>query len=448
MAQNKIIIKGAKEHNLKNIDVEIPRNKLVVITGVSGSGKSSLAFNTIFAEGQRRYIESLSTYARQFLEQKEKPDVEAIEGLSPAIAIQQKAPGHNPRSTVGTITEIYDYLRVLYAKIGTVYCFRCGRRIQRQSIDQITEHVMALNEGTELLIFAPVIRGRKGEYRKTLSDLLKQGFAQGRIDGEIRDLNENINLERYKKHTIEILIDQLKVEKHERSRLVESLEQGLKLGQGLILIKIVNGEEQLFSEHFSCMECGISYEELTPRMFSFNSPYGACPECSGLGTTLHIDPYLIVPNKNISINDGAIKSFPKSTNSWSFKTLKEVAKQYNFDLNIPFNKISEKHQKIILYGTGKDTVFFRFEGKNSEQKYLYEVQRPFEGVIPRLERRFIETRSSYIRREIERYMNKRKCPLCKGERLKKESLAVRIGEKNAAELTKMSVKEIITFFKI
>ncbi len=448
MAQNKIIIKGAKEHNLKNIDVEIPRNKLVVITGVSGSGKSSLAFNTIFAEGQRRYIESLSTYARQFLEQKEKPDVESIDGLSPAIAIQQKAPGHNPRSTVGTITEIYDYLRVLYAKIGTVYCFRCGRKIQRQSIDQITEHVMALNEGTELLIFAPVIRGRKGEYRKTLSDLLKQGFAQGRIDGEIRDLNENINLERYKKHTIEILIDQLKVEKQERSRLVESLEQGLKLGQGLILIKIVNGEEQLFSEHFSCIECGISYGELTPRMFSFNSPYGACPECSGLGTSLHIDPYLIVPNKNVSINDGAIKSFPKSTNSWSFKTLKEVAKQYNFDLNIPFNKISEKHQKIILYGTGKDVVFFRFEGKNSEQKYLYEVQRPFEGVIPRLERRFIETRSSYIRREIERYMSKRKCPLCKGERLKKESLAVRIGEKNAAELTKMSVKEIITFFKI
>ena len=447
MSQKKIIIKGAKEHNLKNIDVEIPRNKLVVITGVSGSGKSSLAFNTIFAEGQRRYIESLSTYARQFLEQKEKPDVESIDGLSPAIAIQQKAPGHNPRSTVGTITEIYDYLRVLYAKIGTVYCFRCGRRIQRQSIDQIIEHVMALDEGTEFIIFAPVIRGRKGEYRKTLSDLLKQGFVQGRIDGEIRDLNEEINLERYKKHTIEILIDQLKVKEKERSRLAESLEQGLKLGQGLILIKIVNGEEHLFSEHFSCIECGISYGELTPRMFSFNSPYGACPECSGLGTTLHIDPYLIVPNKNLSINDGAIKSFPKSTNSWSFKTLKEVAKQYNFDLNIPFNKISKEHQKIILYGTGEDIVFFRFEGKNSEQKYLYEVQRPFEGVIPRLERRFIETRSSYIRREIEKYMSKRKCPICKGERLKKESLAVRIGEKNAAELTKMSVKDIITFFQ-
>jgi excinuclease ABC subunit A len=447
MLQEKIFIKGAKEHNLKNIDVEIPRNKLVVITGVSGSGKSSLAFDTLFAEGQRRYIESLSAYARQFLEQKEKPDVESIDGLSPAIAIQQKAPGHNPRSTVGTITEIYDYLRVLYAKIGEVYCFHCGRRIQRQSIDQIMEQVMALEEGTELLIFAPVIRGRKGEYRKTLTDLLRQGFVQGRIDGKIRDLNEDISLERYKKHTIEVLIDQLKLEEQERSRLTESLELGLELGKGMILIRIANKEEVLFSEHFSCTECGISYGELSPRMFSFNSPYGACPKCSGLGTTLHIDPYLLVPNKNLSINDGAIKSFPKSTKSWSFKTLKEVAKHYDFDLNIPFNKISEEHQKIILYGTGEDTIFFRFEGKNSEQKYLYEVQRPFEGVIPRLERRFIETKSSYIRREIERYMSKRKCPHCKGERLKKESLAVRIEKKNIAELTKMSVDDMIDFFK-
>jgi excinuclease ABC subunit A len=446
MPQKKIIIKGAKEHNLKNIDVEIPRDQLVVVTGVSGSGKSSLAFDTLYAEGQRRYVESLSAYARQFLEQKEKPDVESIDGLSPAIAIQQKAPGHNPRSTVGTITEIYDYLRVLYAKIGDVYCFRCGRRIQRQSIDQIVEQVMALDEGTELFIFAPVIKGRKGEYRKTLSDLLKQGFVQGRIDGEIRDLNEDITLERYKKHTIDVLIDQLKVEERERSRLVESLELGLKLGQGTIQITIANKEEQVFSEHFSCTTCGISYGELTPRMFSFNSPYGACPECSGLGTTLHIDPYLIVPNKTLSINAGAIKSLPRNTNSWSFKTLKEVAKHYGFDLNRPFHTLLEEHQKIILYGTGENSILFRFEGTNSEQKYLYEVQRPFEGIIPRLERRFIETKSSYIRREIERYMSKRKCPLCQGERLKKESLAVKLGEKNIAVLTKMSVMEMIDFF--
>jgi excinuclease ABC subunit A len=447
MPQNKIIIKGAKEHNLKNIDVEIPRNQLVVVTGVSGSGKSSLAFDTLFAEGQRRYVESLSAYARQFLEQKEKPDVESIDGLSPAIAIQQKAPGHNPRSTVGTITEIYDYLRVLYAKVGVVYCFRCGRRIQRQSIDQMIEQVMALEEGTELYIFAPVIKGRKGEYRKTLSDLLKQGFVQARIDGEIRELNEDIALERYKKHTIEVLIDQLKVEEQGRSRLAESLELGLKLGQGTIQIKIANKEEHIFSEHFSCTACGISYGELTPRMFSFNSPYGACPKCSGLGTTLHIDPYLIVPNKTLSINDGAIKSLPQNTNSWSFKTLKEVAKHYDFDLNVPFQTLSKEHQKIILYGTGENTMVFRFEGTNSEQKYLYEVQRPYEGIIPRLERRFIETKSSYIRREIERYMSKRNCPLCSGERLKKESLAVRIGEKNIAVLTKMSVKEMIDFFE-
>jgi excinuclease ABC subunit A len=447
MPQNKIIIKGAKEHNLKNIDLEIPRNRLVVVTGVSGSGKSSLAFDTLFAEGQRRYIESLSAYARQFLDQKEKPDVESIDGLSPAIAIQQKAPGHNPRSTVGTITEIYDYLRVLYAKIGEVYCYQCGRRIQRQSIDQIIEQVMALDEGTELLIFAPVIRGRKGEYRKTLRDLLKQGFVQGRIDGELRDLKEDITLERYKKHTIEVLIDQLKVKEQERSRLAESLELGLKLGQGLILIKIANNEEQLFSEHFSCTECGISYGELTPRMFSFNSPYGACPKCSGLGTTLHIDPYLIVPDRNLSITEGAIKSLPKNTNSWSFRTLKEVAKHYDFDLNVPFKNLSEEQQAIILYGTGEEALVFRFEGNNSEQKYLYEVQRPFEGVIPRLERRFMETRSSYMRREIERYMSKRNCPFCNGERLKKESLAVRIGEKNIAELSKLSVNEMICFFK-
>jgi excinuclease ABC subunit A len=306
---------------------------------------------------------------------------------------------------------------------------------------------MTLEKGTELLIFSPVIRGRKGEYRKTLRELLKQGFTQGRIDGELRDLTEDINLERYKKHTIEVLIDQVKVKEQERSRLAESLELGLKLGKGLVLIKIANMEEQLFSEHFSCIECGISYGELTPRMFSFNSPYGACPKCSGLGTTLHIDPDLIVPDENLSIVDGAIKSLPKNTNSWSFRTLKEVAKHYAFDLNTPFKELLEKHQKIILYGTGNDSLVFRFEGDNSEQKYLYEVQRPFEGVVPRLERRFMETRSSYMRREIERYMSKRNCPFCNGERLKKESLAVRIKGKNIAELTKLSVNEMITFFK-
>ena len=317
MPKDKIVIKGAKEHNLKNIDLEIPRDKFVVITGVSGSGKSSLAFDTIFAEGQRRYVESLSAYARQFLEQMEKPNVESIDGLSPAISIQQKTPGHNPRSTVGTITEIYDYLRVLFARVGDVYCYQCGKRIEKQSLDQIIQRVMALDEGTDIIIFAPIIRGRKGEYRRTLINLLSQGFVQGRIDGEIRDLSEDITLERYKQHTIEVVIDQLTITKNVRSRLAESLELGLKLGQGIVIVKVSgNNDETLFSEHFSCTECGISYGELTPRMFSFNSPYGACPKCEGLGTTLHIDPNLVIPDKSLSINGGAIRFHPKSSNSW------------------------------------------------------------------------------------------------------------------------------------
>ena len=446
MPKDKIVIKGAKEHNLKNIDVEIPRDKFVVITGVSGSGKSSLAFDTIFAEGQRRYVESLSAYARQFLEQMEKPNVESIEGLSPAISIQQKAPGHNPRSTVGTITEIYDYLRVLFARTGDVYCYQCGKRIEKQSLDQIMKRVMELDEETEVIIFAPIIRGRKGEYRRTLINLLSQGFVQGRIDGEIRDLSEDITLERYKQHTIEVVIDQLTIKKNARSRLAESLELGLKLGQGIILVNVTGNEELLFSEHFSCTECGISYEELTPRMFSFNSPYGACPECAGLGTALHIDQDLIIPDGNLSIIDGAILSLPKNTNSWSLKTLKEVARHYDFSLDVPFKSLTNEHQKIILYGTGEEMLNFRFEGENTEQKFLYEVQRPFEGVIPRLERRFVETKSSYIRREIERYMGKRKCPICKGDRLKPESLSVKISGENIVEISRMSVKEAIEFF--
>ncbi len=449
MAKDTITIRKAGEHNLKDIDLDIPREKLVVITGVSGSGKSSLAFDTLFAEGQRRYVESLSAYARQFLLQMEKPRVGAIEGLSPAIAIQQKAPGHNPRSTVGTITEIYDYLRVLFARAGDVFCHRCGKRIERQSVDQIISKVRELGSGREsdgkIKILAPVVRGRKGEYSATISDLLRQGFDRGRVDGEFMDLDGEIELERYKKHTIEIVIDELIISERGRGRLADSLELALKLGQGLVTI-LLDGNEMLFSEEFACTGCGISYEELTPRGFSFNSPYGACRTCKGLGTTMNIDPDLVVPDHSLSVFEGAIVSFPKSTNSFSFRALKRVARHYGFSVKTPYGELSGEHRNVILYGTGTEKINFKFVGSSEERQYHWEYNRPYEGIIPSLERRMRETKSAHIRKEIGSYMTKRNCPECGGQRLRPESLSVLIGDRNIAEVTSLAVKDVMDFF--
>ena len=445
MAKDRIVIRGAREHNLKDIDIDIPRDKLVVITGVSGSGKSSLAFDTLFAEGQRRYVESLSAYARQFLLQMEKPNVESIEGLSPAIAIQQKAPGHNPRSTVGTITEIYDYLRVLFARMGEVHCYKCGKQIERQSVDQIIERTMTLAKGKEIRVLAPVIRGRKGEYSATIADLLKQGFDRGRVDGKYEDLDGDIQLERYVKHNIEIVIDRFKLTGKGRTRLAEALELGLKLGEGTVLVND-GGDDHLFSEQMSCSDCGISYEEMTPRMFSFNSPYGACRKCRGLGSTMDIDPGLVVPDETISIFEGAILPIPKSTSSFTFRALKEVSKHYGFSVHVPFGELSPEHRKVVLYGTGDEKINFKFIGNKPDKQYHWEFNRPYEGIIPWLERRLMETRSTMIRRELDRYMSKRNCAACSGERLRPESLSVYVGGRNIAAITGMSVRDAMDFF--
>jgi len=440
-----IKIRKANEHNLKNIDLDIPRDKLVVITGVSGSGKSSLAFDTLFAEGQRRYVESLSAYARQFLLQMEKPNVESIEGLSPAIAIQQKAKGHNPRSTVGTITEIYDYLRVLFARVGEVFCYNCGKRIEKQTVDQIIESIITSGGGKDIVILAPVIKGRKGEYKKTLEDLVQKGFDRGRVDGTYMDLSDDIDLARYKKHTIEADIDRFTVNSKNRSRLAESLEMGLKLGGGIVIVNM-NDEDVLFSEMFSCSDCGINYEELTPRKFSFNNPYGACRKCNGLGTTMNIDPDLVVPDKKRTIREGAISTMPKGPQSFSFRALDEVAKHYGFSVDVPFEDLTVEHRWLVLYGTGTEKIHFRFQGERPGKQYRYEFERPYEGVIPALERRLVETKSSYIRRELDNYMSKRKCPVCEGERLRPESLSVRVGGKKITSITGMAVKDALNFF--
>ncbi len=446
MDHRKIIIKGAKVHNLKNIDISIPRDKFVVITGVSGSGKSSLAFDTMFAEGQRRYVESLSAYARQFLMQMDKPDVESIEGLSPAIAIEQKKPAHNPRSIVATITEIYDYLRVMFARAGEVFCYSCGNRIQAQSVDQIVNRISVELDEQDIDIYGPVVIGRKGEYIKLMDDLLKQGFDEGRVDGkEVSFADDNITLERYKQHTIEALVDRMKVTKSDRSRLTQSLEMALELGQGTV--NIVNGKgDRMFSEKAVCMECDINYPELSPRMFSFNSPYGACSRCNGLGHTMDINPDLVVPDRSISIENGAILPIPNSTSSFTFRALRNVADHYGMRLDIPFDKLSDEEQNLILYGTGRETVKFTFSGKKEGRKYHWEFNRPYEGVIPTLERRMKETSSRQIREKINEYMGEHNCPECSGKRIRKESRSVLIDKMNIADITEMTVEEASTFF--
>lgn len=442
MSLDKIVIRGAREHNLKNINLEIPRNKLVVITGLSGSGKSSLAFDTIYAEGQRRYVESLSAYARQFLEQMEKPDVEAIEGLSPAISIEQKTTSKNPRSTVGTVTEIHDYLRLLFARIGRPHCPQCGREIKSQTIQQMVDQLIALPAGTKLFIYAPIIRGRKGEYRKEFDHLRRSGYVRVKVDGQIRDLSEEIVLDKNKKHTIEVLIDRLIVKEKVEKRLADSLATALHLTDGLAKVEMGNGEELVFSEKFACVECGVSFPEISPRMFSFNNPYGACPECDGLGTMMYFDPDLIVPNKNLSIREGAIIPWQNRSSVHFHQMLHALAEHYHFDLYAPFKSLPAHVQKVILYGSNGEQIKFYYSHGERREFYL----REFEGVIPYLERRYKETDSEFMRAEMERFMNFRPCPACQGARLRKESLAVKINGLNIHQVTEKSIREALEFF--
>ncbi len=439
---DKIIIKGACEHNLKNIDVEIPRDQLVVITGVSGSGKSTLAFDTIYAEGQRRYVESLSAYARQFLEQMDKPDVESIEGLSPAISIEQKSTSKNPRSTVGTVTEVYDYLRLLFARIGRVHCPSCGKEIASQTVEQMVERVLALPEKTKLLLLAPLVRGRKGEYRKELRQLQADGFVRVRIDGEMHELGAEIPLDKNRKHTIEVVVDRLVVKEGIASRLADSLETALRLGEGLVRVEVVDGESQLFSEWHACVECGISIPEMTPRMFSFNNPYGACPDCSGLGTRMYFDPDQVVPNRQLSLREGAIAPWSTRTGYYYLQVLEALADFYEFDIRTPFAALPERVQKILLHGSGKEQVKFFYDQANHRHFY----HKPFEGVIPNLERRLRETDSEATREKLEEFMNIMSCPSCHGARLKPETLCVRVGGSNIQEICSLSVTDAENFF--
>ncbi|UCB51655.1 MAG: excinuclease ABC subunit UvrA [Candidatus Zixiibacteriota bacterium] len=442
MGENFIRVKGAREHNLKNIDLKIPRDKLVVITGLSGSGKSSLAFDTIYAEGQRRYVESLSAYARQFLGMMEKPDVDFIEGLSPAVSIEQRSSAKNPRSTVGTVTEIYDYLRLLYARVGTPYCYSCGRKISQQTVQQIVDSVLSLPSGRKIQILAPLVKGRKGEYKEVFDEIRKEGFIRARVDGKIIELEGEIKLEKYKKHNIEVVVDRLVVKKRIAKRLADSLETALKLGSGMVIVDAVGKEELVFSERYACVHCGISYEELSPRMFSFNSPYGACPVCGGLGTKMEIDPDLVVPDKSISIAHGAIVSWGDPVGSWYYHKLKSLAEHYKFSLYVPFTKLSRQVKDVILHGTGENELRFRWENDEGRGEYYGS----FEGVIPNLERRYRQTQSGAVREWIERFMRILPCPGCSGSRLRRESLSVKVGELNIAELAALSVKAAGKFF--
>jgi len=431
MKDKKIVIKGAREHNLKNIEVEIPREKLIVITGLSGSGKSSLAFDTIYAEGQRRYVESLSAYARQFLEQMDKPDVDSIDGLSPAISIEQKSVSKNPRSTVATVTEIYDYLRVLFARVGRPHCYQCGKEISSQTIQQMVDQIMNYPSGSKLIIYSPLVKGRKGEYRKEFDQLRKEGYVRVRVDGVVRDLSEEITLDKNRKHHIDVVIDRLVIKEGIEKRLADSLATALRLAEGLVRIEVVDGEELIFSEKFACIDCGISYPEMTPRMFSFNNPYGACPSCGGLGTKMYFDPDLVVPNKELSLRAGAVLPWAKRSSAYFYHILESLSKHYHFDIYSPFKKLSRKVQEIILNGSGDEKIKFFYE--EGEKRFYYEKE--FEGVLNNLERRYRETDSDAVREELERYMSNRPCPGCKGARLKKESLFVKIDGRSIYEYT-------------
>ncbi|MCX0369526.1 excinuclease ABC subunit UvrA [Clostridium perfringens] len=442
--KDKIVVKGAKVHNLKNVSLEIPRDKLIVFTGLSGSGKSSLAFDTIYAEGQRRYVESLSSYARQFLGQMDKPDVESIEGLSPAISIDQKTTSRNPRSTVGTVTEIYDYLRLLYARVGVPHCPKCGKEITQQSVDQIVDQIMELPERSKIMILAPIIRGRKGTHEKVLENIKKQGFVRARIDGEIYDLTEDeVKLEKNIKHSIEAVVDRIIVKDGIEGRLTDSIETSLKMAEGLVLVNIIGEEDRLYSEHFACADCGISIDELAPRMFSFNSPFGKCERCDGLGTLMEIDEDLVVPNKDLSIRGGAISTWGDSRmkeESWTYCVLKALMDKYNFDLDTPYKDLPKKVQEVLMYGE-PEKLKVTYTKENVKAVYNHS----FEGEINNLRRRYMETNSDSMKAEIEKYMSDNPCPKCKGARLKPEALAVTVGGKNIFEFTKMAIREELDF---
>ncbi|HXL03422.1 MAG TPA: excinuclease ABC subunit UvrA [Bacillota bacterium] len=447
MSKDFIVVKGARQHNLKNIDVRIPRDKLVVITGISGSGKSSLAFDTIYAEGQRRYVESLSAYARQFLGQMDKPDVDYIEGLSPAIAIDQKSGSRNPRSTVGTVTEIYDYLRLLFARIGKPHCPKCGLPITQQTVEQVVDQVIALGEGARVQVLAPVIRGKKGEHKKILEDIRKDGFVRVRVNGEVRRVDEDILLDRYKTHTIEIVVDRLVIREGIEQRLADSIELAMRQSGGTAVINVADKEDLIFSENFACIECGISFEELTPRMFSFNSPYGACPECAGLGTKEEIDPELVL-DTDISIMEGALvpwrRSFEGTRSDFFANRVIKVCERFGIDPTVPVNRLSPEHLKILLYGAGREK--FRFRYHDFSGNYVSR-ETSYEGVIPYLERKYREVRSQGIREEIEDFITTRTCPACGGARLRPESLAVTVGGKSIMEVTALSCQEACDFFE-
>ncbi len=445
MIRDNIFIKGAREHNLKNVDVEIPRDKFIVITGLSGSGKSSLAFDTIYAEGQRRYVESLSSYARQFLGQMEKPDIDYIDGLSPAIAIDQKTTSRNPRSTVGTVTEIHDYLRLLYARIGIPHCPKCGKEIAQQTVDQMVDQIMAFDENTRIQLLAPVVRGRKGEFHKLIEDAKKGGFVRLRVDGQVLDINDDIVLDKNKKHNIEIVVDRLIIRKDIQKRLVDSLETVLQLSGGVVIIDVIGKEEILLSQNFACSDCGISIEELTPRMFSFNNPFGACPTCTGLGNLLKIDPDLVIPDRSLSLVEGAIVVSGwniESEDAYTRMMFNALAKHYKFKLDIPFHKLRSEIIDLILYGTKGEKIKVDYEREYGSGSYMA----AFEGVINVMERRYKESSSEGMKQYYEQFMSNNPCPDCKGARLKPESLAVTVCDKNIHELSVMSIADIREFF--
>ncbi|WP_123054609.1 excinuclease ABC subunit UvrA [Clostridium sp. JN-1] len=445
--RDKIVIKGAKVNNLKNIDLEIPRNELIVFTGLSGSGKSSLAFDTLYAEGQRRYVESLSAYARQFLGQMNKPDVEYIEGLSPAISIDQKTTSRNPRSTVGTVTEIYDYLRLLYAKVGIPHCPKCGKEIKQQTVDQMVDKIMEMPERTKIQVLSPIIKGKKGQHVKVIERIIKNGYIRARIDGKIFDLEEDeVKLEKNIRHTIEVVIDRLIVKGDIRSRLSDSIEASLKLSEGIVIINVIGGEDILFSEKFACPDCGISIDEIAPRLFSFNAPYGKCDTCDGLGTLMEIDEDLVVPDKSKSIVEGAFMPLGSGSlkeDSWTFSVLKALAKKYKFKLTAPIKKLDRSILDILFYGLNGDKIRVTY----SKEGKVMEFNHSFDGIINNLKRRYMETNSDYIKREIENYMSDNPCPKCNGARLKPEALAITVGGKNIFEFCKMPIKDELNFLK-
>ena len=443
MEPTKLSIRGARQHNLKGIDVDIPRNKMVVITGLSGSGKSSLAFDTIYAEGQRRYVESLSAYARQFLEQMGKPDVDWIEGLSPAISIEQKTTSHNPRSTVGTVTEIYDYLRLLFARVGHPHCHQCGKAITSQTVSQMVDQIMKLPDGAKIHLLAPIVRNRKGEYSKELQELKAQGFVRVKIDGETLELDEEIKLDKKKKHDIELIVDRLILKPKIERRLADSLETALRHSNGIAKVEVLGGDSYLFSEKNACIECGVSYPEITPQLFSFNNPLGACVECNGLGSKMYFDPDLIVPNPTLSLRESAIAPWERRGSDFYWGMLETLSEHYKFDLATPWNKLPKKIQNIILHGSEGEKLRFSYNSAGEHREFYWS---DFEGVIPKLARRHKETDSEWMREDIERFMNIRPCPACKGARLKNESLAVKIDGIDIYAVTQMSVKKAITWF--